>query len=332
MLSQNEMARRYAKIDTIIFVCSQWHCAGFGQQFQCKSIYSFRRFLSGLSSNSSFYFNFLSTNTFSDESAIQWSNRMSTYGSDRINLRPESLFTSNDTTENKRNYFEKLNTIALTGIHLLLSLTIFGAGAFFELKWTTDFDCTVYYYILYVRCAFWLVTFVIDSMITRRHNNIRRSGYHDFYRYKILNYKNAPLNIVTLWNMIIFLIQTIMQQNYGADFSVHCKKTIWSPITYICLFCGIESILLMIVHGTYIMRVWHFNQLTNLPDALRDVEQPFFGTLGMTIEKNKDADLLEKQADLIYYLKEQNNHLNQKLNRLNERYKNYHWNENYAPI
>lgn len=77
----------------------------------------------------------------------------------------------------------------------------------------------------------------------------------------------------------------------------------------------------MFIHGTYIMSVWHFNRVTCLPDALRDIEQPFIGSLGITVENGKVADLLEKQADLIYYLKEQNVNLNRKLLELNQRNK-----------
>lgn len=257
---------------------------------------------------------------------------MATYGSDRAALMPEAVLAPSGAKESKRDYSVSLDTIPLAGVHLLLSLSIFGAGALLELKWTKDIDCNVYFILLYVRCAFWLITYVIDSLITRRHNNIRRSGYHDFYRQKIIYYKNAPLSIVTLWNMILFVVQTVMQQNYGADFPQHCQKALQSPITYVCIFCGVESILLMFVHGTYIMSVWKFNSVNHLPDELRDVEQPFVGSLGITIEKGKVADLLEKQADLIYYLKEQNTNLNRKVLQLSQRNKENHWNEQYASI
>lgn len=250
---------------------------------------------------------------------------MATYGSDRINLSGRSVLTTNDTQQAKRKYSQCLETIHLAGLHLLISITIFGVGAVMEFKWTSESSCQTYFTLLYIRCAYWVGTYVLDAMITYRHNQLRRHGYHDFYRQNILIYKNAPFIIVTLWNMIMFFIQTLMQQNYASDFALHCQKTIRSPITYAVIFCGLETILLMFVHGTYIMKVWHFNRVTCLPDALRDVEQPFLGTLGITVDNAKVADLLEKQADLIYYLKEQNTHLNRKLMQLNERYKLNHW-------
>lgn len=244
--------------------------------------------------------------------------KMTTYGTDRISsCQSSSEFASSCI---KQNYSLNLYTSHLAGLHLLLSMSIFVIGVYLELKWLTEENCRTYYIMIYIRCAFWIATFVIDILVTCRHNDLRRQGYHDFYRKKILTYKNAPLFIVTLWNMIMFMVQTIMIETYdGSEFSLHCQKTAQSPITYVCIFCGFETILLMIVHGTYIMKVYHFNSIHSLPDALRDIEQPFIGSLGITIENGKVAELLEKQADLIYYLKEQNFNLKRKLLQLSQR-------------
>lgn len=245
---------------------------------------------------------------------------MTTYGSDRENYESESTLFS-DSSEKRQNYSQYLHTIHLAGLHLLLSLSIFTVGVYFELRWMSEFSCKTYYLLIYIRCAFWVVTYIIDTMITNRHNDLRRHGYYDFYRKDILFYQNVPLLIVTAWNMIIFVVQTILLENYENEFAMHCQKMIRSPITYVCIFCGFETILLMIAHGSYIMKVWHFNSIHLLPDALRDMEQPFIGSLGITIDNAKIADLLEKQADLIYYLKEQNMNLNRKLSQLSQRIK-----------
>lgn len=243
---------------------------------------------------------------------------MTTYGTDRIfNHQSGSEFSSGCF---KQNYSLNLYTSHLVGLHMLLSMLIFITGVYLELQWLTEENCRTYFIMIYIRCAFWIITIIQDILVTRRHNDLRRQGYHDFYRKKILSYKNAPLFIVTLSNMVMFLIQTIMTQVYDeTQFSIHCQKGLQSPITIVCIFCGLETILLMIVHGTYIMKVYHFNSIHSLPDALRDIEQPFIGSLGITIENIKVAELLEKQADLIYYLKEQNFNLKRKLLQLSQR-------------
>lgn len=252
------------------------------------------------------------------------------YGSDLMTRSfSGSEFSSSDSIEKKRNYAEHLATIHLAGLHLLLSMTVFGAGIYLELQWMTEYSCHTYYTLIYIRCVYWIITYIFDTLITHRHNVLRRQGYHDFYRYKILTYKNVPFNVVTLWNMILLVGQTAMIEYYGSDFNVHCQKSMQSPISYLCLFSGLETILLMIVHGSYIMKVWHFNALNSLPDALRDIEQPFMGSLGITMDNEKIGDLLEKQADLIYYLKEQNTHLNRKVLQLSQKHHKF---ESYEPI
>ncbi|XP_031633711.1 transmembrane protein 192-like [Contarinia nasturtii] len=245
---------------------------------------------------------------------------MTTYGSDRaLNNHGNPELSSDNSTEKKQSYSLNLHTSHLAALHLLLSLSVFITSVYLELQWLTEQNCRTYYIMIYIRCIFWIASCVLDALFTRRHNELRRHGYHDFYRDKILSYKNAPLFIVTIWNMVLFLVQTIMFENYGSEFLLQCQRIAQSPITYVCIFCGLETILLMIVHGTYIMRVYKFNSTHSLPDALRDIEQPFLGSLGITIDNSKIGDLLEKQADLIYYLKEQNFNLKRKLLQLNQR-------------
>lgn len=228
---------------------------------------------------------------------------------------------STDAEHVKPVIYQNLRTIWLAALHLMVSSGIFIAGTAFELRWMDDFSCRTYFLLLYIRCAYWLFTYMIDSAISRQHLDLRRYGYHDFYHTTVLCYKNAPLSIVSLWNTTIFLVQTMMLHEYGKEFSWHCQKTISSPITYLCMFCGLETILLMFVHGSYIMRVWKFNRSTRLPDALRDADQPFIGSLGITVENAKVAELLEKQADLIHYLREMNFNSNKKLMQMNDKIK-----------
>lgn len=245
---------------------------------------------------------------------------MINYGTDRtLGYQRNPEFSSGNPYEKKENYSLHLSTIHLAGLHLLLSMFTFIMSVYLEVQWLAEENCRAYFIMIYIRSAFWIASCIINILITRQHNNLRRQGYHDFYRKKILTYKDVPLIIVTLWNMLMFLVQTILLQKYGSEFSLHCQTSVQSPSTYVCIFCGLETILLTIVHGVYIMKVHHFNNMHYLPDALRDIDQPFIGSLGVTVENGKVIDLLEKQEDLIYYLKEQNANLKQKLLSLNQR-------------
>lgn len=219
----------------------------------------------------------------------------------------------------KKKISPSLHTIVLASLHLLFSLLVFIAGVYLELQWFIEHSCRTYYIMIYIRCIYWVVSIVIDILFRRRHNKLRRHGYHTLFK-KILIYKNAPLLIVTIWNMVLFLIQTLMIDSYGAEFSMYCQRTslLQRPITYVCTLCGLETVLLIFLHGSYIIRVYNFNSTQILPDALRDIEQPSIGSLGITVDNAKIGDLLEKQADLIYYLKEQNVNLKRKLLHFNQ--------------
>lgn len=77
------------------------------------------------------------------------------------------------------------------------------------------------------------------------------NGYHDFHR-AIKVHKGVPLYIVSLWNTTLMGIQTFMQHLYGPHFGEHCIESILSPIVYITVFSGFETIILAIVNGSYI--------------------------------------------------------------------------------
>lgn len=104
------------------------------------------------------------------------------------------------------------------------------------------------------------------------HEQLRMNGYHEFYRTTLLH-KGVPFFIVSLWNTVILCIQTIMQQYYRDDFFNHCHKQFLSPTTYVVLFSVLETIILVAVHGYYIVRVTRFNKATLPPDAFRGLSE-----------------------------------------------------------
>lgn len=170
-----------------------------------------------------------------------------------------------------------------------------------------------------------------DHIIKYHHEKLRMSGYHEFYRATLVH-KGLPLYTVSLWNTVIFCIQTIMQQQYGPEFFNHCTKSVFSPTCYVVMFCAFETVILLIIHGTYIQRVVRFNRAGLPPDVFRglsasvssvsprsrasvcsDCKCSRIPQVGVTTRDAETSDLLEKQADLINYLKDHNNKLNQKL-------------------
>ncbi|XP_031634091.1 transmembrane protein 192-like [Contarinia nasturtii] len=226
----------------------------------------------------------------------------------------EQFFESILATESNY-HFKPLKTIPYSTIHAVISFIISVLGAFLACVWQSDTDCEEYFLILYLRCIFWIVTFLYDHIIKYHHEKLRMNGYHEFYRATSLH-KGVPLHTVSLWNTIILGIQTIMQHEYGSKFFDHCTKSFFSPTTYIVLFCAFETTLLIAVHAWYIIRVMRFNRATLPPDAYRGLAESM-DSVGVATRDTEANDLLEKQADLINYLKDHNNKLNQKLMTLN---------------
>lgn len=145
-------------------------------------------------------------------------------------------------------------------------------GALLALFWNSDTECEEYFIILYIRCIYWMFTFVrifdkfhslsfsifaflnnclpilipslfyckqmqlYDHVIKFHHEKLRMNGYHEFYRATSLH-KGVPLNTVSLWNTVILGIQTIMQHQYGPEFFDHCvRRSLFSPTSYIVMF------------------------------------------------------------------------------------------------
>lgn len=73
----------------------------------------------------------------------------------------------------------------------------------------------------------------------------------------------------------------------------------------------------MFVNGSYISKVVKFNTEQPSPDALRSGSNSMMGSVGISIANRSTTELLEKQADLISYLKDHNQRLNQKLMQIN---------------
>lgn len=96
---------------------------------------------------------------------------------------------------------------------------------------------------------------MFDHYIKYHHDKLRLNGYHEFHRATSVH-KGVPLHIVSLWNCVILGVQAFMQHYYGPHFGEHCLALFFSPIVYISMFCGLETIVLAAVHGTYMGKIW----------------------------------------------------------------------------
>ncbi|XP_055902594.1 transmembrane protein 192 [Eupeodes corollae] len=227
-------------------------------------------------------------------------------------------------TSTANDQFKALKTVPAFSIHLLISTAISFTGVLLAMASPPEKRCNAYFTMLYLRAAFWVITYLFDHYVKHQHEQLRLNGYHDFHRSTAMH-KGVPLHVVSLWNTAILAVQAMMQHYYGEHFGEHCLEGFLSPITYITAFNVVETIVLGCINGNYIVRVRKFNKSGQPPDALTGTSCNE-GSLGLLQSRSNTAELLEKQADLINFLKDHNLKLNQKLMQLNAQVRTVHIN------
>ncbi|XP_055851266.1 transmembrane protein 192 [Episyrphus balteatus] len=237
---------------------------------------------------------------------------------DRSQLLDPVLTSSADTN------FKPLKTVPAFSIHLLISTAISFTGVLLAAGSPPEKRCQAYFTMLYLRAVFWVLTYLFDHFVKHQHEELRLNGYHDFHRTTAMH-KGVPLHVVSLWNTTILAVQALMQHYYGDHFAEHCAEGFLSPISYITTFNILETMVLGCINGSYIVRVRKFNKSGHPPDALTGTICTE-GSLGLLQSRNNAAELLEKQADLINFLKDHNLKLNQKLMQLNAQVRTVHLN------
>jgi len=212
--------------------------------------------------------------------------------------------------------FRPLKTIPVFSIHLLISTAISLTGIILAIKLPNSKRCEAYFTMLYLRAAFWFITLIINMIVKYHHEKLLLNGYIDFHK-SMKVHKAIPFYVVTLWNNVIMFIQILIHHYYGENFAEHCIEGFFSPFIYITLFHITESFFLYIIIGSYIARVCKFNKSKLPPDALSNSFNDNSGSVGIAHSQVRLQELVEKQADIISYLKDHNANLNKKLILLN---------------
>lgn len=211
---------------------------------------------------------------------------------------------------------KKLKTIPHFSIHLLVSTTISVVGIILAATWPESKRCEAYFIMLYCRAGFYVITLFFDWLVKHHHQKLRLNGYHDFSREMATHHK-IPLKVVSFFNTVILAVAAAIHHYYGENFMQKCIKSVFSPIVYLTGLNSFETIIFFVVHGTYILKVAKFNSQNLAPDAMRGSSATrFSGSLGLVHSQSEVHELLEKQSDLIEYLREHCNRLNQKLQQM----------------
>ncbi|XP_054720213.1 transmembrane protein 192-like [Uloborus diversus] len=168
--------------------------------------------------------------------------------------------------------------------------------------------------------GYWCFLFITSGYRNYHHNHIQRCGYLEFFRNTQLLQK-VPLLIPSLGNALLVVTLAVFQRycpNYencppDGDFKCH---------NYLQIFFGSEVFMLLIFLTKYLVLVVKFNRSKAIPDVHQDellvnyVQS--YAPLNEVGFRDEDylEEVLEKQADMIRYLKQHSNNLSRKIMKL----------------
>ncbi|XP_059142631.1 transmembrane protein 192-like [Physella acuta] len=157
---------------------------------------------------------------------------------------------------------------------------------------------------LYIHGGMWFILFGLDKYFLMKHNESRLNGYLDFYR-TTQNLRRMPFMINSCANAVIVVVMKILDNHCGQD----GKCTFLNKIIYIQIVVSVECAMALIFLVIYLVHTVKFNNKKALPDVTQEELMTSFvnshssADLGFRNENYKDQ-VMEKQADMIRYLRQ----------------------------
>ncbi|XP_041083923.1 transmembrane protein 192-like [Polyodon spathula] len=186
--------------------------------------------------------------------------------------------------------------ILLTCIHASAFGLSVALAVFCSIK-ESQFNCQKYIQtptiIVIAKLALWLLTTVFERYVQHHHNWTRNKGYLQFYR-STRNLKCLPFFIHSAGNAVFLLILSSKSME-------HLYVYLMLGVLMLELCFSIPFLLF------YVVKVMHFNT----KKLAADINQE--GLSKIDFRNSSSVEVMEKQADLIEYLKQQNRLLSEQL-------------------
>jgi len=166
--------------------------------------------------------------------------------------------------------------------------------------------------------CYWCILFIASGYRNFHHNYIQRCGYLEFFRNTQL-LQRIPLLVPSLGNTLLVVVLSIFQkycpvlEKCSVDGTLYCYH-------YLQILFGLETFILLLCLIKYLIIVMKFNKSKAIPDVHQDeLLTSYIQSYAPTNEIGfRDEDyideVLEKQADMIRYLKQHSNNLSRKNN------------------
>lgn len=167
--------------------------------------------------------------------------------------------------------------------------------------------------IVYLQVSVWLLMLIFERYLHFAHRRSMRHGYLCFYR-KTQILKRVPLYSVSAGNAAILLLSGFFMEDFT-------PTHIW-PVMYAQIIVTLQIIVALAGLTIYTVQVVRFNQRRGLPDVEQEEFNASITQPSATIPDigYRDAgyleNLLEKQADMIHYLRLHTAYLSKKILRL----------------
>lgn len=211
--------------------------------------------------------------------------------------------------------FQPLDTGIIASIPLLFGIGLEIIGIIFISLWPEEHNkCNTYFIFLYLHCFYWLIIMITGHIIKYKHHKLRICGYLDFYQ-STYQHIRTPLFASSLWNTFYLLLAAILHHTHKINYDEYCLKSeLLTPVNYILLLTTLELMVIVPVYINYIKRVRRFNRMKPPADVTREewltsfTHDSYAGNneIGYHQKDSNLTELLEKQADLIRYLRDHN--------------------------
>ncbi|XP_053258899.1 transmembrane protein 192 [Podarcis raffonei] len=215
--------------------------------------------------------------------------------------------------------FHAIPTVGIANILLLMHVAFvvlaFLAGIFCSYPDASGDMCPQHYtyplkvqtVIVTAKVILWILYLFLERYIHFHHSKVRRKGYLQIYR-ATRHLKRFPLLIQSTGNIALLLILSAQH-----SFPDHNKM-------YLCFILGILSVELLcslICVVVYTVKVSNFNRAKPRPDVIEEEQMYAYpnhttSEVGFR-EASSLEEVVEKQGDVIEYLKRHNALLSQKM-------------------
>lgn len=234
-----------------------------------------------------------------------------------VNQEEEILVDRGTLSTEEQPQFQQSPTVWVS-IFLLICLVVFEVLLFLIPLWCQGSFCIIQDYsaLVCLQTAFWGFLLLIDQCLRWQHRLIRKRGYLQFCR-KTHVMKRGALYIFSLGNACLLLFSVIFQEFCCSPSCIH--SLYFQPINYLQLVMTIEVVISFPVIAAYLAQTVKFNTKKPVPDVNQDDLLASFSQVRVPSTEigyrydDPVEDVIERQADVIHYLKQHNVHLGRKI-------------------